>query len=454
MNRTQFFRFITLALAASLLSGCGSGGGDGIAPVPPPPSLVWSPAQIAPVQVSAMLGVFPDAASGVFVVGEAYGDGLVVQRFNAARGWHEQTVELRGLKSLQAVPIDSGVALFGHDGTSWLRRDFTSAGLSSLQTQFAVQYPVAASATPIEVRFDRTHNNTLLASAILTRDTRAAVQTREFKQGVWTAAEEAFINAPDGGQVMAFGSGAHVVRSRAGDVASVSTSLIYRYTFVALRRVGETVFTPVTPALCVGARCASTFGQHLPPQLQADGRATVIVSQTTPLAAGWLLIDTHSVTELWPAGVNRGVEPFVAPLNVLRPDGTPQWVSNAGSQLTVWEGTNPRPWQAPTGEQANCVLLNCAAFSAREANHLATLHADSANTLTLYVSERAASGQWANTASVDASALLKVGNYGRPFSLAAVQASPASPIVVGFVPAVTSAGVSTGAVQPFAWVKQ
>ena len=129
------------------------------------------------------------------------------------------------------------------------------------------------------------------------------------------------------------------------------------------------------------------------------------------------------------AGATGGIRPSK------RADGTPLWLSSVGAQLAIWESTLTRPWQAAAGETALCDVSRCAVFNQPDSRHLATLHADNATTMTLYVSERAASGQWANTATLNASTLLSIPNYQGPFALTAFHATSATQIIIGFVAA-------------------
>ena len=434
--KTLLARFVFVAAFASLLHGCGGGGGSSEPPVP-----MWSSAQIAPLKtITSRSGiysrVYSDGSDGVFVVGEE-DDGIVIQRFSATGGWQASALALRGLASIQTVAIEGGLAIFWRDERYWFRRDLTAAGLQSVQTQFPVRL---SASVPIEVQFSRTYDGAILAANSVAGVAVAAaggtIETQEFRQNAWSKIEAFTLSAPDGAQGNFLGGSADVVRSKVGDVTIGGFSLLYPYTYVALRRPGETVFTPVTTAVCIGGRCGAANGRYRFLTLQQDGRATVLRDPVGGPPTQWLLVDRNPPIELWPAGVDAtGVTPYADTIMRLAPDGTPLWLSNVGSQLAIWEKTTKSAWQAAVGEAAACDTARCAVFSRPDSKYLATLHNDNATTMTLNVSERVASGQWANTATINASALLSIPNYFGPFALSAFHATPTTQIVVGFVEA-------------------
>ena len=445
--KSQFASLVFFGAFALALSGCGGGVSEPPPPVPPAQPL-WSQAQIAPLKtVTSRSGIYSrvygDGSDGVFVVAEE-DDGLVIQRFTAAGGWQAPALALSGLKGIQTVAIDGGLAIFWRDERSWFRRDLTAAGLQLAQTQFPVRL---SASVPIEVQFSRTYDGAILAAnrVIGSRINGFAspIETQEFRQGTWSKIDSFALNSPDDASGDPRLNGATVVRTKAGDVAIASFSLIYGYTYVALRRPSEAVFTPVTTALCVGGRCGADNGRYRFLTLQQDGRATVLRDPVGGPPTNWLLVDRNPPTELWPAGVvATGTNPYAADTIMrLVADGSPLWLSGVGTSLAIWEKTAKSAWQAAVGEAAPCDIARCAVFSQPDSKYLATLHNDNATTMTLYVSERAASGQWANTATINASTLLSIPNYLGAFALTAFRTTPTTQIVVGFVEAPPTSSV-------------
>ena len=345
---------------------------------------------------------------------------------------------LRGLASIQTVAIDGGVAIFWRDKQSWFRRDLTAAGLQPAQTQFPVRL---SDSVAIEVQFSRAFDGAILAAngvfGSFSTGVVRSIETQEFRQGTWSKLDRFVVGSPDGpsGDPF-FGNGVVVVRSKVGDVAIVTYRNLYSYTYVAIRRPGETSFTPVTTSVCIGGRCGDANGRYGFLTLQQDGRATVLRDPVGGSPTHWLLIDRDSPIELWPAGVDAtGAIPFTDTIMRLNADGSPLWLSSVGTQLAIWEKTAKSAWQAAVGEAAACDIARCAVFSQPDSKYLAALHNDNATTMTLYVSERAASGQWANTATINASTLLSIPNYLGAFALTAFHTTPTTQIIVGFVEA-------------------
>ena len=445
--KSQFASLVFFGAFVLALSGCGGGVSEPPPPVPPAQP-IWSQAQIAPLKtVTSRSGIYSrvygDGSDGVFVVGEE-DDGLVIQRFSAVGGWQAPALALRGLKSIQTVAIDGGVAIFWRDEQSWFRRDLTAAGLQSAQTQFPVRL---FASVPIEVQFSRTFDGAILAANGIfglfnSSGVVRSIEAQEFRQGTWSKLDTFVLSPPDGsGGDPAFGNGVVVVRSKVGDIAIVAYSLLYSYTYVAMRRPGETIFTPVTTSVCIGGRCGDASGEYRFLTLQQDGRATVVRDTGGGPRTNWLLVDRNPPIELWPAGVDpTGVDrtraiPYSDTIMRLGPDGTPLWLSSVGTQLAIWEKTAKSPWQAAVGEAAACDIARCAVFNQPDSKYLATLHADNATTMTLQVSERAASGQWANVATINANTLFSIPNYLGPFALTAFHTTPTTQIIVGFVEA-------------------
>ncbi len=450
----KIFCGASLALTTILLSACGGGSDAPLLP-PPPVATVWHAPQIAPLSGTVLL-VQSDGADGVFVVGATNNDGLVVQRFSAGAGWFGQTVELRGLKNLQAVALDDGVALFGRDATAWYRRDYTATGLKPLQTLFALDFRDAARTDAIAEVFSRTHDGAILATAFM-RSTdappRARIQTREYRAGAWSAMRVSPVLLPDGSELLAAFSSVDVVRSKSGDVARVRYQFLYDYTYVAYRAATEATFVAVTPALCVNARCTNNFGSHAVPALELDGSATVVASRSSTEPDQWLAIRGNVPTALWPAGVATKLATASPLARLLRADGVPIWLTDSTGALALWEAAGLLDWTAEAAGSRPCVAaVNCVAISSPDTDHVAIIQPQSAVVARLYLTDRS-TGRWVQTATVDASALQSGELVRAKLHVARFYAKGDTQMVVGFA-YVEASATSPSLTQPFAFAKR
>ncbi len=439
-----------------LLTACGGGSDAPGAPPAQPPVATWRAPQIAPASSSSVLLVQSDGADGVFVVGSANDDGLIVQRFSASAGWFGQTVELRGLKNLQVVALDDGVALFGRDETSWYRRDYTATGLKPLQTMFAVDFRGSARTDAIDEVFSRTHDGAILATAFTANsDTlpRALIQTREFRAGAWSPLRLSPVLLPNGYGPQFIFSNASVVRSKAGDVARVRHQLLYWYTYVAYRAANDDAFVAVTPELCLGGRCGGQSGSHDAPILEMEGTATVAASRGgTSESDEWLAVRGTTPTSLWPPRLITKLESSAPLARLLRGDGTPMWLTSAVGALALWEGTARVDWSADAAGLVPCLSMGCAAISSPDAAHVAVLQSPASGAATLYVSDRGGA-RWAQSAALDASTLQVGTMAGKRLKLTRFYAKGNTQIVVGYAEALTPAS-EPQLVWPFAFVKR
>jgi len=184
----KFLKAILLAATALLvLTACG--GGDSASLPEPVLAATWRSPQIAPASMTSLMGVYSDGRDGVFVVGYSGTDGMVVQRYGIGTGWSGTTVEMHGLQALQAVRLDDGVALFGRDATTWFRTDYSASGRRPLQPQFAVEYRDSDRTVAINQAFTLAFDGAIVATAVLYNATTltTSVQTREYRQGSWSA---------------------------------------------------------------------------------------------------------------------------------------------------------------------------------------------------------------------------------------------------------------------------
>ena len=444
----------SLALTTILVSACG--GGSDTPPVPPPPvATFWQAPQIAPLSGSVLL-VQSDGADGVFVVGATNNDGLVIQRFSASAGWFGQTVELRGLKNLQAVALDDGVALFGRDATAWYRRDYTATGLQTLQTMFVLDFRDAARTDVVNEVFSRTHDGAILATAFAQSTDalpRARIQTREYRAGAWSALRLSPVLLPDGSELLAAFSSVDVVRSKSGDVARVRYQFLYDYTYVGYRAATEATFVAVTPALCVNARCSNNFGSHGAPTLELDGSATVVAARSLTDPDQWLAIRGSVPTALWPAGVDNKLATASPMARLLRADGVPIWLTDSTGTLALWEALRRLDWTAEAAALRPCVAaVNCVAISSPDTDHVAIVQPQTSVIARLYVTDRS-TGRWVQTATVDASALQSGMLAGAKLHVTRFYAKGDTTMVVGYAHVEASA-TSPSLTQPFAFVKR
>lgn len=447
----------SMALAALLLTACGGGSDAPLPPPPPPPPVAaWQAPQIAPVSATSVLVVQSDGADGVFVVGATNNDGLIVQRFSASSGWFGQTVELRGLKNLQAVALDDGVALFGRDDASWYRRDYTMSGLKPIQTMFAVDFRNSARTEVIPVTFSRTHDGAILAMAFVqdadpSRGNR--IQTREYRAGVWSAPLQSALVLP--GSAGAFNPEimVDVVRSKTGDVARVRYQTLAIISYVAYRAPGDTAFAAITPELCSGARSCTQSGSYGSPALEFDGAVTVPVFRSALETDQWLAIRSNVPTQLWPVGIITKLTSFLPIARLLRADGTPIWLTSSTGALALWEGAARVEWTAEASGLVPCVSRICAAISSPDADHISALQTPVPGTAKLYVSDRGGDARWAQSAAVEASLLQSGALTGTRLHIVSFLAKGPNQIVIGYAEATTTT-LPPGPVWPFAFVKR
>lgn len=450
------YRLSLLALFSLLLSAC-TGGND--LPPPPPPALVavWQAPQIAPVSSTSILLVQADGADGVFVVGATNNDGLVVQRFSASAGWFGQTVELRGLRNLQAVALDDGVALLGRDDTSWYRRDYTVSGLKPLQTMFPVDFRNSARTDAIVEVFSRTHDGAILATALvqdIEPPLRTRIQTREYRGGAWSAVRQSPVLLPGGSEfsIPLPLAAVDVVRSKAGDVARVRYQTISTSSYVAFRAPSDAAFAAITPSICVHSTCLNRFGSYGPPVLELDGTATVPASRLELETDEWLAIRSNVPAQLWPTGIVTKLTTLSPIARLLRSNGTPIWLTDSTGALMLWEGAARVAWAADAAALARCMFRVCAAISSPDADHVASLQSPTPGAATLYMIDRGDDGRWAQSAAV-ASALLQSGALaGARLHIAGFYSKGSTQVVVGFADTNVTAGPPLA--WPFAFVKR
>lgn len=437
LNLTKYLTEILLASAAAVaLTACGGGGDSGSLPEPVA-TTTWRSAQIAPASIVELIGVYSDGRDGAFVVGKSGTDGMVVQRYGIGTGWGAATVEMRGLQALQAARLSDGVALFGRDDTTWFRTDYSATGSRQLQPQFPVEYRDSDRTSAINHAFTPAYDGTIVAAAVLHNAgaLTTSVQTREYRQGSWSATNVATLTLPDGSVLPPSPlTSVALTRSRAGDVITVYANNIYTFTYVAIRRSTDTSYVPVTAARCIGARCSANMGQFLAPVLELDASATVMSwGGAAPQPEDWFAVRGSVPAPLWQGAVMAGAFNSSAATRRLRVDGSPLWLTADASGLVLWEGTQRARWTDDAAALASCDLAVCAQISAPDTTHLATLQGATTNSPLLYVADRLIDGHWTDVAGVSLAPFAASTMPNTRLRLDAFHASGANQIVFGLI---------------------
>jgi hypothetical protein len=399
----KFSSTILFACAVAFALTACSGGDDRSLP-DPAQTANWRSPQVAPASVTALIGVYSDGRSGAFVVGRSGNDDVLVLRYDIAAGWSGATTEMRGLQALQAVRQSDGVALFGRDATMWFRTDFSATGVRSMQPQFPVEYRDSDRTAAINHTFTPAFDGAIVATAVHYNATTltTSVQTREYRQGSWSAAGTATLTWPDGGVLPPIPlTNVALTRSRAGDVVTVFASNIYTYTFVAIRRSTDAAYVAVTDARCVGARCSANMGAYAAPILELDGSASVMFSRfALSQPDDWFAVRSSVPAPLWQGAVMPGNVSSSPATRRLRVDGSPLWLTVDASGLVLWDGAQRAQWTGDAAALASCDLAFCAQISAPDTTHLATLQGAATGSPVLYVADRSTDGRWSSVAAV------------------------------------------------------
>jgi hypothetical protein len=450
--RSAMFAVSALSLAAALLAGCG-GGSD--SPVPPPPVETWRAPIASGAAFARIVATHPDAGDGVYVVGYDANNVLQIQRYSLASGWQAAQPAAPGLESQSVLATPEGVAVFARDSNNWYRKDFNATGASASVVQFAVSYADTARTQAIDESFTRTHAGNVLATSLVARSdnrTLCRAQTREYKNAAWSTPSFANITSQEGSDLPCALSKLNLVRSKHGDVALVSYSLIYPYSYVAFRATAAASLVGVTAAECAGPRCTGGplgIGMFAAPTLELDGAATVFTDRFTASRAEWFALRGGAPVSLLPGNVASAAAPASPLARLLLVDGAARWMVSESANLEVWEGTQRAAWSADAAALAACPLARCGAISAPNQDHIAIIQSPSAAPAKLYISERTAAAQWALRDSVDLSSLLAGNFVGGQLAINALYVASNKKFAIGTVQTSNSA-----ATMPFAVVKR